>query len=125
MVRVKKTLYWHSLAEYLLGHGLSPSECGKVVNQIFPNTSVNGRHIGAYKRRLIEQGDLSKTVESNITLSEAYSDADHIVSDEDRFIYRCSIGSDKRTLKCFEYKMTMEGKKDEGDIDTWINNMAI
>lgn len=125
MVRVKKTLYWHSLAEYLLGHGLSPSECGKVIKQIFPNTSVNGRHVGAYKRRLIEQGDISKDIKSNITMTEAYSDADHIVSDEDKFIYQCSVGADKRTLKCFEYKMTIEDTNDEEDIDEWIRNMAI
>ena len=124
MVRVKKTLYWHQLTEYLLQCGLTPTECAKVVKQAFPNTNVNGRHIGAYKRRLIEEGVIDKTQSKTMSVNEAYTIAKGLVSKEDKFIYQCSIGADKRTLKCFEYKMTMESKEDEEDIDEWIKNMA-
>jgi hypothetical protein len=126
MVRVKKSLYWHKLTEYLLQNGLSPSECGKVVKEAFPNTNVNGRHIGAYKRRLIDEGSLEKgSIPRTISVNEAYTIAKGLISEDDKFIYQCAIGADKRTLKCFEYKMTMELENDEEDIDEWIKNMAI
>jgi hypothetical protein len=125
MVRVKKSLYWHRVAEHLLGCGLTPTEAGKVVKQAFPHTTVNGRHIGAYKRRLIDEGKLDKDTEKTLSVNEAHTDIKALITDEDKFIYRCSIGAQKRTLKCFEYKMTMEAKDDEGDIDRWIKDMAI
>ena len=103
MVRVKKCLYWHHTAEYLLANGLSPSECGKVIKQAFPHTTVNGRHVGAYKRRLIEEGKLDKNTPKTLSVNEAYTVIKGLISKDDKFIYQCSIGAQKRTLKCFEY----------------------
>ena len=125
MVRVKKHHYWHTLAEYLLQNGLTPTECGKVIKNVFPNTNVNGRHVGAYKRRLVEEGSIEKTVPKTISVNEAFTIAKGLITDDDRFVYQCSVGADKRTLKCFEYKMTIEQQEDEEDIDEWIRNMAI
>lgn len=125
MVRVKKHHYWHTLAEYLLQNGLTPTECGKVIKNVFPNTNVNGRHVGAYKRRLVEEGSIEKTMPKTISVNEAFTIANGLITDDDRFVYQCSVGADKRTLKCFEYKMTIEQKEDEEDIDEWIRNMAI
>tara|TARA_R110002020_G_scaffold9593_5_gene37663 strand:- start:19774 stop:20151 length:378 start_codon:yes stop_codon:yes gene_type:complete len=125
MVRVKKVLYWHQLGEYLLLNGLTPSECAKVVKEAFPNTNVNGRHIGAYKRRLIEEGKIEKQQPKTMSVNEAYTIAKGLISKEDLFIYKCSVGADKRTLKCYEYKLTKELENDEEDIDEWIRNMVI
>ena len=125
MVRVKKHHYWHTLAEYLLQNGLTPTECGKVIKNVFPNTNVNGRHVGAYKRRLVEEGSIEKTVPKTISVNEAFTIAKGLITDDDRFVYQCSVGADKRTLKCFEYKMTIEQQEDEEDIDEWIRNMVI
>tara|TARA_R100000152_G_C6732929_1_gene157392 strand:+ start:611 stop:997 length:387 start_codon:yes stop_codon:yes gene_type:complete len=125
MVRVKKHHYWHTLAEYLLQNGLTPTECGKVIKNVFPNTNVNGRHVGAYKRRLVEEGSIEKTMPKTISVNEAFTIANGLITDDDRFVYQCSVGADKRTLKCFEYKMTIEQQEDEEDIDEWIRNMAI
>ena len=125
MVRVKKHHYWHTLAEYLLQNGLTPTECGKVIKNVFPNTNVNGRHVGAYKRRLVEEGSIEKTVPKTISVNEAFTIAKGLITDDDRFVYQCSVGVDKRTLKCFEYKMTIEQEEDEEGIDEWIRNMAI
>lgn len=125
MVRVKKHHYWHTLAEYLLQNGLTPTECGKVIKNAFPNTNVNGRHVGAYKRRLVEEGVIDKKVPKTISVNEAFTIAKGLITDDDRFVYQCSVGADKRTLKCFEYKMTIEQQEDEEDIDEWIRNMAI
>ena len=125
MVRVKKHHYWHTLAEYLLQNGLTPTECGKVIKTAFPNTSVNGRHVGAYKRRLVEEGSIEKTMPKTISVNEAHTICKGLITEDDNFVYLCSVGANKRTLKCFEYKMTMEQQEDEEDIDKWIRNMAI
>ena len=45
------------------------------------------------------------------------------VADDDRFIYQCSVGSATRTLKCFEYKLTMEAVEPTNEIDIWIQNI--
>ena len=45
----KKDTYWHTVAEGLIVGGLKPAQIGKVLKDIFPETEVNGRHIGAYK----------------------------------------------------------------------------
>ena len=125
MVRMKKSLYWHTIAEYLLKNGLTPTECSKVMKQCFTNTNVNGRHIGAYKRRLIDEGVIDKTQSKTMSVNEAYSLVKGMITDEDRFIYQCSIGAQRRTLKCFEYKMTMELKEDSDieEIDVWIGKL--
>ncbi len=125
MVRVKKHHYWHTIAEYLLANGLSPSECGKVIQTAFPNTNVNGRHVGAFKRRLVEEGVIDKKMPKVLTVNEAHTIAKGLITDDDRFVYQCSVGADKRTLKCFEYKLTMELEDDNEDIEEWIRNMAI
>jgi hypothetical protein len=48
-----------------------------------------------------------------------------LVTDEDKFTYNCSIGSTKRSLKCFEYKLTTELKDEDnmGDINEWIKTL--
>ena len=125
MVRVKKHHYWHTIAEYLLANGLSPSESGKVIQTSFPNTNVNGRHVGAFKRRLVEEGVIDKKMPKVLTVNEAHTIAKGLITDDDRFVYQCSVGADKRTLKCFEYKLTMELEDDNEDIEEWIRNMAI
>ena len=123
MVRVKKHHYWHTLAEYLLQNGLTPTECGKVIKTAFPNTSVNGRHVGAYKRRLVEEGSIEKTMPKIISVNEAFTIAKGLVTDDDRFVYDCSIGAMKRTLKCFEMKLILEAKNEEDNIDEWISTL--
>ena len=57
--RAKKSMYWHQSAKVLLEHGLTPSEVAKAIKLVFPHTVVTGRHVGAYKRRLISDEMLS------------------------------------------------------------------
>ena len=54
--RRKKDLYWHKTAEICISHNFKPAMTAKIVKAIFPQAEVNGRHIGAYKRRLITEG---------------------------------------------------------------------
>ena len=49
--------------------------------------------------------------------------ADGLVSTEDKFVYDCYVGSIKRSLKCFEYKMTRAEVDDINEIDIWIETI--
>ena len=122
--RPKKSMYWHQSAKVLLEHGLAPAGVAKAIKTMWPHTVVTGRHIGAYKRRLIGDNMLEKNIPKTINLQEAYSMIQGIISEEDDFIYRCSVGSATRTLKCFEYKLTVEAVEPTSEIDIWIQSIA-
>ncbi len=123
MVSRKKDTYWHEIAALCLQAGQPPSKVAKVIQHCFPKTDVNGRHIGAYKRRLIDAGVIDKNVPTVGSIGELIQLADNLVSAEDRFVYDCWVGSIRRSLKCFEYKLT-EAQVDELDeIDIWIEKL--
>lgn len=123
MVSRKKDTYWHEIAALCLQAGQPPSKVAKVIQHCFPKTEVNGRHIGAYKRRLIDAGVIDKNVPTVGSIGELIQLADNLVSAEDRFVYDCYVGSIRRSLKCFEYKLT-EAQVDELDeIDIWIEKL--
>ena len=123
MVSRKKDTYWHEIAALCLQAGQPPSKVAKVIQHCFPKTDVNGRHIGAYKRRLIDYGVIDKNVPTVGSIGELIQLADQLVSAEDRFVYDCWVGSIRRSLKCFEYKL-IEAQVDELDeIDIWIEKL--
>ena len=124
--RAKKDAYWHSIAALCLSHGMKPAQVGKVVREAFPETDINGRHIGAYKRRLVDEGEIEIPVHPTSTLNEMMSMVLELITDEDRFAYTCSIGSTKRSLKCFEYKLTAEAEDDNQmeNIEEWVNTLS-
>ena len=119
MSRVKDT-YWHSLAHLCISAGLKPAEVARVVKNSFPKTEVNGRHVGAYKRRLINEGVVEKDTPKTGSEHDLIQMAHEIVTSEDMFVYNCSVGSKVRSLKCFEYKMTEATKDIVDDCDEWI-----
>ena len=119
MSRVKDT-YWYSLAHLCISAGLKPAEVARVVKNSFPKTEVNGRHIGAYKRRLINEGVVEKDTPKTGSEHDLIQMAHEIVTSEDMFVYNCSVGSKVRSLKCFEYKMTEATKDIVDDCDEWI-----
>ncbi|MAF42655.1 MAG: hypothetical protein CMI54_00610 [Parcubacteria group bacterium] len=125
MAKVKKDAYWHNIARVYLSQGMKPAQVMKCIKEVFPLTAINGRHIGAYKRRLVDEGVVDPKQKLTANINEAMSIADDIVNDEDRFVYDCSIGSAKRSLKCFEYKLTEEIVEHTEEIDIWVNGLSI
>ena len=123
MVSRKKDTYWHEIAALCLQAGQPPSKVAQVVKHVFPKTEVNGRHIGAYKRRLIDAGVIDRNVPTVGSVGELIQLADGLVSTEDKFVYDCYVGSIKRSLKCFEYKMTRAEVDDINEIDIWIETI--
>lgn len=116
----RKHTYWHQLAKAMLQFGLKPTIIGHIIKDVFPETEVNGRHIGAYKRRLIKDGELTVPPKPTMSRNEASQLAKELVSTEDMFIYQCVIGSAKNSLKCFEFKFKAEDKDILKGVDEWI-----
>tara|TARA_R110002020_G_scaffold112568_1_gene258895 strand:- start:109 stop:492 length:384 start_codon:yes stop_codon:yes gene_type:complete len=121
--KIRKHMYWHELAKVLLEHGLMPKYVAQAIKTVYPEADITGRHVGAYKRRLITDGMLEKNLPKTITPNEAPSLLEGMVGEDDRFIYRCTVGSAKRSLKCFEYKMTEEVVDHTEIVDAWITQI--
>ena len=125
MVRQKKDAYWHNIAKLGLSNGLKPAQVGRLVKEVFPDTEVNGRLIGAYKRRLVDEDAIVIPVRPTMTVQELMGIVHGLVTAEDRFTYNCSIGSTKRSLKCFEYKLTaeIEDSNELENIEEWVSTL--
>ena len=119
--KVRKNLYWHKLAKVLLEHGLMPKHVAEAIKRVYPLAEVTGRHVGAYKRRLIIDNMLEKNLPNTISPNEGFAMIEGLVGEDDRFIYNCAVGSAKRTLKCFEYKLTHEVIDHTEAIDMWLD----
>ena len=118
----KKDTYWHQLAGFCILQGMKPAQIAKVLKEVFPQTDVTGRHIGAYKRRMVQEGAIvpDKTI---MSLNDMMYMAKDLVSAEDKFVYDCTINSQIQSLKCFEYKLTAEEKDELDEVERWIERM--
>ena len=97
--RVKDT-YWHNLAGFCILQGYKPAQVAKIVKEVFPLSEVTGRHIGAYKRRMISDGNY---VPDRLIMSvnDVKAMASDLVTKEDRFVYDFPNGSHIQSLKSF------------------------
>ena len=120
--RKVKDTYWHNLAGFCILQGMKPAQVVKVLKEAFPLTNVTGRHVGAYKRRMISDGQI---VPSRLIMSinDATSMAKDLVTKEDRFVYDCTVGSQIQSLKCFEYKLTKKEVNELEKAEVWIKNL--
>jgi len=118
----KKDTYWHELAGFCILQGMKPAQIAKILKEVFPQTDVTGRHIGAYKRRMVQEGAIvpDRTI---MSLNDMMKMAKNLVSVEDRFVYDCTVNSQIQSLKCFEYKLTAEEKDELDEVERWIERM--
>ena len=118
----KKDTYWHQLAGFCILQGMKPAQIAKVLKEVFPQTDVTGRPIGAYKRRMVQEGAIvpDRTI---MSLNDMMYMAKDLVSAEDKFVYDCTINSQIQSLKCFEYKLTAEEKDELDEVERWIERM--
>ena len=118
----KKDTYWHELAGFCILQGMKPAQIAKVLKEVFPQTDVTGRHIGAYKRRMVQDGAIvpDRTI---MSLNDMMKMAKNLVSVEDRFVYDCTVNSQIQSLKCFEYKLTAEEKDELDEVERWIERI--
>ena len=118
----KKDTYWHELAGFCILQGMKPAQIAKILKEVFPQTDVTGRHIGAYKRRMVQEGAIvpDRTI---MSLNDMMKMAKNLVSVEDRFVYDCTVNSQIQSLKCFEYKLTAEETDELEAAERWIKNL--
>ena len=119
----KKHTYWHQLAKILILNGYKPAQCAKILKEVFPQTDINGRHIGAYKRRLVKEEDIIVPNMHSIGVNKMIELVKELVSAEDMFIYECSVGSAKRTLECFQFKFIAEEVDEVKKVEQWITDI--
>jgi len=119
----KKHTYWHQLAKILILNGYKPAQCAKILKEVFPQTDINGRHIGAYKRRLVKEEDIIVPNIHSIGVNKMIELVKELVSAEDMFIYECSVGSAKRTLECFQFKFIAEEVDEVKKVEQWITDI--
>ncbi len=119
----RKHTYWHQLAKTMLQFGFKPTVVGHIIKDVFPETDINGRHVGAYKRRLIKDDELIVPDKPTMNRNEASQLAQGLVSTEDMFIYQCVVGSAKRSLKCYEFKFKAEDHDILEDVNKWITDI--
>ena len=61
----------------LILNGYKPAQCRKDYQRsVFPETEVNGRHVGAYKRRLIQDEDILIPNKPTMNINEVREIAD-------------------------------------------------
>tara|TARA_R110000744_G_scaffold380276_1_gene500522 strand:+ start:907 stop:1206 length:300 start_codon:yes stop_codon:yes gene_type:complete len=97
--------------------------CSHIIKEVFPETEINGRHIGAYKRRIVKEENILIPAKATMGKNEASQLALGLVSDEDMFIYQCSVGSAKRTLECYQFKFIAEEEDEIGKVEQWITDI--
>jgi len=118
----KKDTYWHSLAGFCILQGMKPAQVAKILKEAFPQTEVTGRHIGAFKRRMVQEGAIIPAKQV-MSVNDMMTMAPDLITDEDRFVYDCAIGSQIQSLKCFEYKLTTEEKDELDEVERWISRI--
>ena len=123
MASKKKYMYWHPIATQLIEKDLQPKHIKSVFDEIFPQNNITTRKIGAFKRRLIDEG-LEITSDSNINYLQAMlSWAKENVSTDYQWIHQLVVNSAMAELRVFAFqtKETIDEKTELDKFEEWIN----
>lgn len=123
MASKKKYMYWHAIATQLIEKDLQPKHIKAVFDEIFPQNNITTRKIGAFKRRLLDEG-LEITSDSNMNdLQSMLSWAKENVSKDDQWIHQLVVNSAMAELRVFAFqtKETIDEKTELDKFEEWIN----
>jgi len=123
MASKKKYMYWHAIATQLIEKDLQPKHIKAVFDEIFPQNNITTRKIGAFKRRLVDEG-LEITSDSNMNdLQTMLSWAKENVSKDDQWIHQLVVNSAMAELRVFAFqtKETIDEKTELDKFEEWIN----
>ena len=116
-------MYWHAIATQLIEKDLQPKHIKAVFDEIFPQNNITTRKIGAFKRRLVDEG-LEITSDSNMNdLQTMLSWAKENVSKDDQWIHQLVVNSAMAELRVFAFqtKETIDEKTELDKFEEWIN----
>ena len=123
MASKKKYMYWHAIATQLIEKDLQPKHIKAVFDDIFPQNNITSRKIGAFKRRLVDEG-LEIDSDTNMNdLQAMLSWAKENVSEDDQWIHQLVVNSAMAELRVFAFqtKETMDEPTELDKFEEWIN----
>ena len=125
----KKFMYWHPIAKGLIEMGLMPNQIRKVLKDIFPKNDITTRKIGAYKRRIVDEGTEIVPTNDRISMESAIVWAKEALDEDDKWIHELVINSAMAELRIFAFK-TSEDESDAGrtemdKFEEWMNGRIL
>jgi len=125
----KKITYWHPIAKGLIEMGLLPKEINQVFADIFPRNDIGTRKIGAYKRRLVDEGlDIIPNNEM-MSVVNAITWARENIDKDDQWIHDLVINSAMAELRIFAFKTSEEesdaGQTEVDKFEVWMNERIL
>ena len=127
MASKKKYMYWHAIATQLIEKDLQPKHIKAVFDEIFPQNNITTRKIGAFKRRLVDEG-LEIDSDTNMNdLQAMLSWAKENVSEDDQWIHQLVVNSAMAELRVFAFqtKETIDEKTELDKFEEWINAIVL
>ena len=127
MASKKKYMYWHAIATQLIEKDLQPKHIKAVFDDIFPQNNITTRKIGAFKRRLVDEG-LEIDSDTNMNdLQAMLSWAKENVSEDDQWIHQLVVNSAMAELRVFAFQTeeTIDERTEFDKFEEWINERVL
>ena len=129
MASQKKIMYWHPIAKGLIEMGLMPKEINKVFGDIFPKNAIGTRKIGAYKRRITDEGTEIVPTNDRISMESAIVWAKEALDEDDKWIHDLVINSAMAELRIFAFTddltKTDAGQTEMDKFEEWMNGRIL
>ena len=125
----KKIMYWHPIAKGLIEMGLLPKEINQLFGEIFPKNDIGTRKIGAFNRRLLDEG--LDIVQSNevISIESAIAWSMDNIDKDDEWIHELVINSAMAELRIFAFTddltKTDAGQTEMDKFEEWMNGRIL
>ena len=125
----KKIMYWHPIAKGLIEMGFMPKEINRVFAEIFPKNAIGTRKIGAYKRRITDEGTEIVPTNDRISMESAIVWAKEALDKDDKWIHELVINSAMAELRIFAFTddltKTDAGQTEMDKFEEWMNGRIL